>query len=448
MGEIRNRCLARSADREMSMTSSNDTFPMVTFTELTDKNAILTKQYEMFMGCFVKKYPGIMSDGSANQIAMQLDQLIPYFAALTEHQAICPGVTENPSATITVKSRETRDRIARTKDNFKFPNNEPSLILFDVDADDSPGSTKIHSPADLVDIIETFLPSTSSAAYMAMASASSGIRCTDPDELLTSNCGFHIYFVAQDGSDIPRFIETLFKKLVLKGFGHIKISRSGSQLLRTVIDGAIKSPERIDYVAPAVISGGLYRRTIKPSLRPGCMLDTAALRDLTPDEDRQYADLVEQLKSDANERASIVRNQYAERKSLELGMPKKKLLQMLESADGGQLNCDFVLTLNDNSTVAVDEVCLNPNSWDRVSLRDPLDPDDGPSKAIIMVGDDNIIRIHSFAHGGSLYKLIGRPIDLYSSLHRTDIGDTEKFLKEINREIIGGLDRKDEVTIL
>jgi hypothetical protein len=430
------------------MTSPKGSFPTVTFTELTDKNAFLTKQYRTFMGCFEKIYPGIMSDGSAKQITMQLDQLIPYFASLSEHQAICHGVTENLLATITVKSRETKDRIARTKNNFIFRSGEPSLILFDVDADDSAGSTNIHSPAELVSIIETIIPSTSGAAYMAMASASSGIMCADTDELLTSNCGFHVYFVAQDGSDIPRFIETLFKKLVLKGFGHIKVSRSGSQLLRTVIDGAIKSPERIDYVAPALISNGLYRQTIASTLRPGGMLDTTALNDLTPEEERSYADLVKQLKADTKEQAATVRNQYAERKSIELGIPKKKLMLVLESADRGVLEYDFVLTLNDNSTVRVDEVCSNPRNWDRVSLRDPLDPDDGASKAMIMVGDDHNIRINSFAHGGCLYSLMGRPVELYSSIQHSSLDDVEKVLEDFSEKIICDLDRMDEVDIL
>ena len=47
------------------MTAFKGTFPTVTFTELTDKNAVLTKQYGIFMECFTKKHPGIMSDGSA-----------------------------------------------------------------------------------------------------------------------------------------------------------------------------------------------------------------------------------------------------------------------------------------------------------------------------------------------------------------------------------------------
>ena len=430
------------------MTSSKGTFPAVTFTELTDKNAVLTKHYRTFMGCFEKTYPGIMSEGSAKQVTMQLDQLIPYFANLSEHQAICHGLTENPLATITVKGKETTGRIARTKDNFIFRRGEPSLILLDVDADDSPGSTNIYSPAELVGIIETILPSISNAAYMAMASASSGIMNADTDELLTSNCGFHIYFVAQDGSDIPRFIETLFKKLVLKGFGYIKISRAGSQLLRTIIDGAIKSPERIDYVAPAVIGDGLYRQTIAPTLRPGGMLDTVVLKNLTPEEEGSYADLVKQLKSDTKEQASIVRNQYAECKSLELGISKKKLMQVMESADRGVLECDFVLTLNDNSTVLVDEVCSNPRNWDRVCLRDPLDPDDGASKAMIMVGDDHTIRINSFAHGGCLYRLMGKPVELYSSIQHSSLDDVEKVLEDFSEKVIYDLERVDEVDIL
>ena len=430
------------------MTSSKGTFPTVTFTELTDKNAVLTKQYRMFMECFEKKYPGIMSDGSAKQITMQLDQLIPYFASLSEHQAVCHGVTENLLATITVKSRETKDRIARTKDNFIFRSGEPSLILFDVDADDSNGSTSINSPAELVDIIETILSSISNAAYMAMASASSGIMNAETDELLTSNCGFHIYFVAQDGSDIPRFIETLFKKLVIEGFGHIKVSRSGSQLLRTIIDGAIKSPERIDYVGPAIISNGLYRQTIAPTLRPGGMLDTVVLKNLTPEEERSYADLVKQLKTDTKEKAATVRNQYVELKSIELGISKKRLMQVLESADRSVLEYDFGLTLNDNSTVLVDEVCSNPKNWDRVCLRDPLDPDDGASKAMIIVGDDHTIRINSFAHGGCLYSLMGRPVELYSSIQHSSLDDAEKFLEDFSEKTICDLERVDEVDIL
>ena len=63
------------------MTAFKGTFPTVTFTELTDKNAVLTKQYGIFMECFKKKHPGIMSDGSAKQVTMQLDQVIPYFGS-------------------------------------------------------------------------------------------------------------------------------------------------------------------------------------------------------------------------------------------------------------------------------------------------------------------------------------------------------------------------------
>jgi hypothetical protein len=132
----------------------------------------------------------------------------------------------------------------------------------------------------------------------------------------------------------------------------------------------------------------------------------------------------------------------------QLGVSKKKLMQVLESADRDVLEYDFVLTLNDNSTVLVDEVCSNPRNWDRVSLRDPLDPDDGASKAMIMVGDDHNIRINSFAHGGCLYKLTGKPVELYSSIQHSSLDDAKKFLEDVNEKIIFDLGRMDEVDIL
>ena len=41
------------------MTSPKGTFPTVTFTKLTDKNAVLTKQYKIFIGRPVELYSSI-----------------------------------------------------------------------------------------------------------------------------------------------------------------------------------------------------------------------------------------------------------------------------------------------------------------------------------------------------------------------------------------------------
>ena len=41
------------------MTSSKGTFPTVTFTKLTDMNAVLTKQYKIFIGRPVELYSSI-----------------------------------------------------------------------------------------------------------------------------------------------------------------------------------------------------------------------------------------------------------------------------------------------------------------------------------------------------------------------------------------------------
>jgi hypothetical protein len=56
-------------------------------------------------------------------------------------------------------------------------------------------------------------------------------------------------------ADIPRYGELLFKRLWLAGHGYIALSGNGSVLIRTAIDSAVFSPERLDFVAPPVIQG-------------------------------------------------------------------------------------------------------------------------------------------------------------------------------------------------
>ena len=74
--------------------------------------------------------------------------------------------------------------------------------------------------------------------------------------------------------------------------------------------------------------------------------------------------------------------------------------------------------------------------------------DDGSSKAMIIVGDDHKIRIHSFAHGECLYRLMGKPVELYSSIQHSSLDDAEKFLEDFSEKIICDLGRMDEVDIL
>ena len=64
----------------------------------------------------------------------------------------------------------------------------------------------------------------------------------------------HVFFVAEDGADIPRYCEVLFRRLVLAGYGFIRIAKDGTTELRSLIDLAASGrPERLWYDAEPVL---------------------------------------------------------------------------------------------------------------------------------------------------------------------------------------------------
>jgi hypothetical protein len=121
--------------------------------------------------------------------------------------------------------------------------------------------------------------------------------------------GQRLYVVVVDGADIPRSGEVFFKRLWLKGHGHIEISKSGAFLKRTPVDAAVFSPERLDFVAGAVCRDGLRQGDITPEHMEGePLLDTrVALPDLTPEEEAEYQRRVEAAKAEKRGEADKVR---------------------------------------------------------------------------------------------------------------------------------------------
>ena len=421
-------------------------YPEVEFTVLTSKSSKLTKSYSIFFGDLKKHGVGLIFDGTAEKFTTTLDKLPEWFGRFTDHQALCHGVADKSPLGITTKGNAILGCIPRSKDYFTYPKGQFALILADYDYSEE--GVKIENPEQLLAIIASFFPEVVAAAYVSKPSASSGIYRSDANELITNNLGFHLYWVAEDGSDIPRFIDALFQRLILNGYGHIKISKSGALLIRTVIDGAIKSPERVDFVAPASIGEGLYRKEIPSSMHPGTALNTSLLKSLTKEEQEEYHSMVGHLKEECSREASKVRQRYAQKRSVETGIPVEKIIQMLMCSDNGDLKHDFPLTLNDNQIVTVEEIFQDPRQWNRLSLRDPLSPEDGTDKAMIFCNSDGSVVLHSYAHGGCTYRLWNQPVQLYSDLSYTTMEETEEILKQIGKEVISDLGQKDQVSIL
>ena len=77
-------------------------------------------------------------------------------------------------------------------------------------------------------LIAGVMPEIATAGYVSTPSTSACIFDIDGKELRGDGSGSHIYFIVENGRDIPRFLEVLGKRLFLAGYGRVEISRSGN----------------------------------------------------------------------------------------------------------------------------------------------------------------------------------------------------------------------------
>jgi len=431
-----------------SPNSSGITDPSVNVTSLLSTGNKLTKEYSVSDGDLHKEYPGTIYQGYAYRDCVPLSKIAEGITKATSHHALCPGVCHHDVAAITVKGRDKPDEglYARSKEHFKFEPNLPALVIFDYDPDVRGFS--LSSPGELLKVVGAIHSSVTASAHVLKPSASAGIRYADTNDLIAPTQGFHIYLPALDGSDIPRYMDVLFKRLVLAGYGHIKISKSGSLLVRTIIDGAIKSPERIDYVAPAIIGQGLVRDPVLVQFVPGGYLDTSTLLNLTEEEESTYQSIVDTLKIESSDQAMLVRNQYAKQKAADTGHPIQEVLEALKQSDKGYLTHTQLLVLNDGSSLLVKDVFSNPKGWHCTSMRDPFEQEKGPDKAMLFCNEDGSIVLHSFVGGEHTYKLQNKPVSLYAGINRVSLDEAEKQLATSCNQLLSSISTTDEVSLL
>jgi len=292
-------------------------------------------------------------------------------------------------------------------------------MLFDHDAarDDSVAikkeATKSYKPADLIKILAKVHSGIASAAYVSSVSTSACIYDKAGKLLRGEGSGTHIYLFPKHAIDIPRYLETLGKRLILAGYGRIEISRSGALNVRTLIDLTVGSPERLDFVGGAICRDGLIQKRPKPVLVNENLLDTLSLPDLTDNEEEQYWKIIEKLKQEAKPLSNKIKGVYIEQETQKLIKIRKitpqKAKQIIIDRQNHVLQDDDILYFakNKGKGISVRQALEEYKEYDKQSLADPLEPEyDGNNltKAIFYYnqgkGDP---RIHSYAHGSCKY---------------------------------------------
>ncbi len=340
--------------------------------------------------------PGIQNIGSAN-----------------DNQALGYGTYADGfdnCVSITTEKNENRldNKIARTKTNFTF---KPVSGILYLDYDPSPYGFDI-TPKELLDALIQIVPEIKNCAYVVKGSSSAGVvKCGESPKM---NTGFSLCIPVLDASDLERAGDVLFKKLFLR-HGYIALSKSGSMLVRTIIDGAVFSPERLHFKSRPIVQDGLEYVEPYFDYKEGEFLDTRSIANLTREELTAFEKCVQQ-KKDAMQNPSMEKKAewVSERVSelVEMGIEESHARQSMEriaNSDCQNLYGDFLLTFSNTAlgTVSVKEVLGNPEKYDQQSLADPVEGVGyGKTTARFFWNDGKNPLINSFAHSGRLYNLI------------------------------------------
>ncbi len=379
-------------------------------TIVENSNGNLTKQITKCVDKINKTSQAILSQGICIRQTTTLKELSELLKQIKPNQALILGVppTDRPYHIVSqvdyskLSSQEKLNTITRTKKFFSYPKTN-ALCMFDIDLiDEGPDINSI-----LKSLLELLPPNT---GYVFNPSSSSYIY--DEDTLVT-NESYHVYFMVKESSDIKRFKDVLLKRSWLINNGYIFNSISGSQEARSYLfDQAVFSPERLDFVAPAIITPPLQSRKPDPLYQEGEVLDTKLLKNLSGKEEAEYLKLVKEAKRLNKPIAEQLMNQHEYKrtkdfveKHKELGddFSYKRVREHMRDKINGRLDSLDVLCFDKFGSVTIGDVYKDPKKYKNQTLADPLEPEAGKGKAKLYVNSNSII-VKSFLHGGKIYQ--------------------------------------------
>src|SRR3989475_2543209 len=214
---------------------------------------------------------------------------------LETHQALLYGIASIPRAKLVTQKRldavphdQRGGVIARTREYLQFAQ-APGIAMLDFDASGAPQSLLdlVASPDQTRGLLIEAVPDLATAPMVWRPSSSSYLY--DGDREVCGLRGQRVYIAVTRAADIPYLGELLYERFWLLGYGCFVVSASGQFLDRTLLDGAVWQPERLDFAAGPLCVAPLERRV--PDARmwngDGPVFDPRSAAGLTAEEKRQ-----------------------------------------------------------------------------------------------------------------------------------------------------------------
>jgi hypothetical protein len=429
------KSIANNSRKAKAEDKAGEAPALLTFTKFVSSNA-LSKKVSVVDGKLHKSANAKMSTGTATRVVTDFDGFVEEVEKATPNTAFGYGTfgeTFGETVKVRPKAAGAGDGVInRTKDFFRYPDG-PGVMMLD---NDYTAQGMLLLGDKLVSIMAKDLGlggpgGVDTCARMHRGSASSGAVLVGDKEAKPGR-GFHLYLAVEDATDIQRAGKTLFKKLWLleKGYGFINVSSSGAMLVRGIIDDAVFSPERLDFVGPPENAdpGKIWLEPVKNAKAGAGLFDTRKIKSLTDKEEKAFAKLVDAAKAAKKPEADKTLNKWVRpklAKCVKAGMDEKAARRQLERLGRGETYdlphyielCFDDKSLGNNGWATVGDILKDADSmrrYNRKALADPLEgPDYGETKAMFYAnfkGEDDdgneekaMPFIHSFAHGLQRY---------------------------------------------
>jgi hypothetical protein len=190
--------------------------------------------------------------------------------------------------------------VSRSKAYLAYREGEPALTYLDHDPKDLTPEVvaRIEEIGGYDAALALLDPALAEMGYTHRPSTSAGIYDEETGERLPD--GSHRFCVAMDGTDVRRYFKTLLERGWLHGLSYYALSKSGAFLERCIIDISVAGGERLIFESDPIVEPPLKQPSRVTRVRPGGMLDTNALADLSPAE----AARVKQIKAAARKALS------------------------------------------------------------------------------------------------------------------------------------------------
>ena len=365
----------------------------------------------------------VMSLGAARVAdAPSAAALAEIIAGLESNEALGLGVlADGTEAEVVTKAvmngHPGPGMIARTADSITFRPGAPAWCLLDYDTKGMPAAVrrKIDDLGGFEAALATIMPAIATTTRVRRASTSAGLARVDTGAPIAGSSGQHLYLLARDGADIPRFLKALHARAWLAGLGWLMAGAGGQALERSIVDRMVGEPERLAFegapvLVPPLVQDAAARR---PIATEGAALDTlAAMPPLTIAETARLREMIDAERHRIAGDLAASRSRFIERHAAEIatrtGASLPAARRIAERHAEGILLPDVSLPFDDpalaGSTVA--QVLADPQRYAGATLADPLEGVSyGRCCAKIMLRPDGSPWINSFAHGRTVYEL-------------------------------------------